>query len=122
MIKVIENNAIDVNGVVYNENQLGYYAYFAMFIKKNIPFKIGSVIEEKERGRPRTSNRERLQLYVQEKHVKMVRTFKKGLDIEEYIVKKVNEGQESDVEQFTIETVPYNLIEFWVEQFKKEKL
>jgi hypothetical protein len=122
MIKVIENLNIDHNGNVYTPESVGYHSLYCKFIQKNIPFKIGAVIEEKEVGRPRTSNRERLQLYVQEKHVKMVRTFKQGLDIEEYIVKKVNEGQESDVKPYTIETIPFNLIEFWVEQYKIEKL
>jgi hypothetical protein len=121
MIKVIENLNIDHNGNIYTPESIGYHSLYCKFIQKNIPFKIGSVIEEKTVGRPRTSNRERLQLYVQKNHIEKVRTFKKGLDIEEYIVKKVNEGQESDVKPYTIETIPFNLIEFWVEKYKIEK-
>jgi hypothetical protein len=121
MIKVIENLNIDHNGNIYTPESVGYHSLYCKFIQKNIPFKIGSVIEEKTVGRPRTSNRERLQLYVKEKHVKMVRTFKQGLDIEDYIVKKVNERQEIDVKPFTIETIPFNLIEFWVNYYNENK-
>jgi hypothetical protein len=122
MIKVIENLNIDHNGNIYTPKSVGYHSLYCKFIQKSIPFKIGAIIEEKTAGRHRTSNRERLQLYVQKNHIEMVRTFKQGLDIEEYIVKKVNEGQEIDVKPYTIETIPFNLIEFWVEQFKTEKL
>jgi hypothetical protein len=121
MIKVIENLNIDHNGNIYTPESVGYHSLYCKFIQKNIPFKIGSVIEEKTVGRPRTSNRERLQLYVKEKHVKMVRTFKQGLDIEDYIVKKENERQEIDVKPFTIETIPFNLIEFWVNYYNENK-
>ncbi len=122
MIKVIENLNIDHNGNIYTPESVGYHSLYCKFIQKNIPFKIGSVIEEKTVGRPRTSNRERLQLYVQEKHVEMIRTFKQGLDIEDYIVKKVNEGQESDVKPYKFEDISFALIEIWVEQYKTEKL
>lgn len=121
MIRVLAGDAIDHNGIIYNHWDAGYNNLYSMFIKRGITFKAGAIIEEKTVGRPRTSNRERLQLYVQKNHLEMVRTFKQGLDIEEYIVKKVNEGQEKDVKPYTIETIPFNLIEVWVKEFNKNK-
>jgi hypothetical protein len=121
MIKVLAGDAIDHNGIIFNTWDAGYNNLYSKFVKRGITFKAGAIIEEKERGRPRTSNRERLQLYVQKNHIEMVRTFKQGLDIEDYIVKKVNEGQERDVKPYTIETIPFNLIEFWLKEFNKNK-
>ena len=36
------------------------------------------------------------------------------------ILNKINEGQESDTEPYTIENTPESLIEFWEELFKNE--
>lgn len=47
MIKVIENLNIDHNGNIYTPESIGYHSLYCKFIQKNIPFKIGSVIEEK---------------------------------------------------------------------------
>lgn len=51
----------------------------------------------------------------------MVRTFKKSLDIEDYIVKKVNEGQESDVKPYKFEDISFALIEIWLNHYNENK-
>lgn len=40
----------------------------------------------------------------------------------EKILKKINEGQESDTEPYTIENTPESLILFWEELFKTETI
>ena len=41
------------------------------------------------------------------------------MDVIELIVSKVNEGQESDVPQYTWDTIPESLKQFWYNQLKK---
>ena len=119
IITVLENEAIDVNGVVYDEFDSGYYQYYAIFVKKGIPFKIGATIVQRPAHRPRTSTKVKKTLYIEKKHVEDLETIKKGLNMSDKIVAKVNEGQELDVKPYKIEDISIGLIKFWTKYFEE---
>ena len=120
VITALENDAISVNGVVYDEFDSGYYKYYAMFVKKGIPFKSGATIVQRPAHRPRTSTKVKKTLYIEKKHVDDLEAIKKGLNMSDKIVAKVNEGQEPDVKPYTIDDISIGLIKFWTEWFKNE--
>ena len=120
MIKVLINNAIEYNGTIYQQGQTGWVALYNKFVKRGVTFKLGATIEEKERGRPRTSTKVRKQLYIDEKHAETLDIVKQGLNLEEKIVAKINEGQEPDVRPYKIEDISISLIKFWVAHFNRE--
>jgi hypothetical protein len=119
VIIVLENKAIDVNGVVLQKEDFGYYKYYGMFIKRNFGFYPGAVIVQKKQGRPRSSTRVQKTLRIDKKHVDDLNKLVKGLNMSDRIVAKVNEGQEPDVKPYTIDDIPLGLIKFWTNELSK---
>ena len=119
VITVLEDNAIDVNGVVLKRGDFGYYIYFGIFVKRGVAFKIGATITIKQQGRPKTSTKVKKTLYIEKKHVKDLEAIKKGLNMSDKIVAKVNEGQEPDVKPYTIDDISIGLIKFWTKYFEE---
>ena len=119
VITVLENEAIDVNGFVLQKEDFGYSAYYAMFVKKGITFKIGAKIVQRPAHRPRTSTKVQKTLRIEKKHVSDLSAIVKGLNISDKIVAKVNEGQEPDVKPYTIDDISIGLIKFWTKYFEE---
>jgi hypothetical protein len=115
IITVLENEAIDVNGALYKKGDVWHSQYYAMFIKKGIPFKSGAIIVQKKQGRPRTSTRVQKTLRIEKKHVEDLNIVVKGLNMSDRILAKINEGDTV----FKIEDVSISLFEFWVNYFNK---
>ena len=119
VITVLERDAIDVNGVVLKRGDLGYYNYFALVVKRGVAFKIGATIIQRPAHRPRTSTKVKKTLYIEKKHVDDLEAIKKGLNMSDKIVAKVNEGQEPDVKPYTIDDISIGLIKFWTNELSK---
>ena len=119
VITVLGSEAIDVNGVVLNPEDFGYYNYFAMFVKRGVAFKIGATIVQRPAHRPKTSTKVKKTLYIEKKHVEDLEAIKKGLNMSDKIVAKINEGQEPDVKPYTIDDISIGLIKFWTKYFEE---
>ena len=119
VITVLENEVIDVNGVLYKKDDPFYFQYYVMFVKKGLVFKTGATIVKKPAHRPRTSTKVKKTLYIEKKHVDDLEAIKKGLNMSDKIVAKVNEGQEPDVKPYTIDDISIGLIKFWTKYFEE---
>ena len=119
IITVIENNVFDVNGEIITNNDPQFRFYKQMFNQKCIDIKIGAQIVKKQVGRPKGTNKVYRTVYVEKTALNTVLNVVKVLNKDQRILDNINEGQESDVEPYTWDTLPPVLNEFWSEYFKK---